>query len=179
MKESILPANGVAGHDALGSAIILGIGVADAFLGRNVDVEIPFQPGEAAGFMDATQGGRGIAEIIFRAGVVGEKEGGGVDQVAALLDDLVESVGNLVGVLHVLEDRHHDHGVEGIRILLGQLLDIPVEERDWPTALVSAFADGQGVDFLRVHQVRPTLQALRLMASLTDFGMRRGGKLEF
>jgi dihydropteroate synthase len=52
----------------------------------------------------------------------------------------------------------------------GQLLDIPVEERDWPTAMASAFVDEQGVDVLRVHQVRPTLQALRLMASLTGAG---------
>jgi dihydropteroate synthase len=49
---------------------------------------------------------------------------------------------------------------------LGQLLEIPVEERDWPTALVSAFADKHGATLLRVHQVRPTFQALRLMTSL-------------
>ena len=49
---------------------------------------------------------------------------------------------------------------------LGQLLDIPVEERDWPTAMLSAFTAGQGADLLRVHQVRPTRQALRLMDSL-------------
>jgi len=53
---------------------------------------------------------------------------------------------------------------------LGQLLELPVEERDWSTALVSAFADGQGADILRVHHVRPTLQALHLMASLTGAG---------
>lgn len=49
---------------------------------------------------------------------------------------------------------------------LGQLLDIPVEERGCPTALVSAFAAQQGADILRVHDVFFTIQALRLMAAL-------------
>lgn len=49
---------------------------------------------------------------------------------------------------------------------LGQLLDMPVEERDCPTALVSAFAAQQGADILRVHDVLPTIQAIRLMAAL-------------
>lgn len=53
---------------------------------------------------------------------------------------------------------------------LGQLLEVPVEERDWPTALVSAFVAGRGADLLRVHQVRPTRQALRLMAALAADG---------
>ena len=49
---------------------------------------------------------------------------------------------------------------------LGQLLDMPVEERDCPTALVSAFAAQQGADILRVHDVLPTIQAIRLMEAL-------------
>lgn len=50
----------------------------------------------------------------------------------------------------------------------GQLLNIPLEERDWPTAIVSAFVSGQGADLLRVHQVRPTLEAMRVMNALTS-----------
>jgi dihydropteroate synthase len=49
---------------------------------------------------------------------------------------------------------------------LGQLLGIPVEDRDWPTAVVSALCVQQGADILRVHDVRATLQALRLTAEL-------------
>ncbi|MCL2887185.1 MAG: dihydropteroate synthase [Betaproteobacteria bacterium] len=50
---------------------------------------------------------------------------------------------------------------------LGQLLDIPIEERDWPTAMISALCTRQGADILRVHAVRNTSLALRLMAALT------------
>lgn len=50
---------------------------------------------------------------------------------------------------------------------LGQLLDVPVEERDSPTAVVSALCAQQGADILRVHNVRGTHQAVRLIAALT------------
>jgi len=50
---------------------------------------------------------------------------------------------------------------------LGQLLDVPVEERDWPTAMTSALCARQGADILRVHAVRETSLALQLMAALT------------
>ncbi|MDD2467751.1 MAG: dihydropteroate synthase [Desulfobulbus sp.] len=49
---------------------------------------------------------------------------------------------------------------------LGQLLNIPVEERDCPTAMVSAFAERAGADIVRVHQVGATVQALKLMGVL-------------
>lgn len=49
---------------------------------------------------------------------------------------------------------------------LGQLLDIPVSERDCPTAVVSAFCVLQGADILRVHAVRATRQAITLTAAL-------------
>jgi dihydropteroate synthase len=51
---------------------------------------------------------------------------------------------------------------------LGQVLDIPVEERDCPTAVVSGFCVQQGADILRVHDVRGTHQAVRLMAALEE-----------
>ena len=51
---------------------------------------------------------------------------------------------------------------------LGRLFDLPAEERDWPTALVSALCVQQGADILRVHAVRTTAQTLRLMAALTN-----------
>jgi dihydropteroate synthase len=49
---------------------------------------------------------------------------------------------------------------------LGQLLDVPVAERDCPTALVSAFCALQGADILRVHEVRGTRQAVLVMTVL-------------
>jgi len=52
------------------------------------------------------------------------------------------------------------------KAFLGQLLGVPAGERDWPTAMVSALCAGQGADILRVHAVRTTLQALRLMAEM-------------
>jgi len=41
-------------------------------------------------------------------------------------------------------------------------LQIPVQERDCPTAVVSAFCARQGADILRVHDVRKTALAIRL-----------------
>jgi dihydropteroate synthase len=49
---------------------------------------------------------------------------------------------------------------------LGQLLDIPVEERDCPTAVVSALGAQQGASVLRVHNVQNTVQALALVRAL-------------
>lgn len=49
---------------------------------------------------------------------------------------------------------------------LGQLLDLPVAERDCATAVVSAFCAQQGADILRVHDVRATACALTLAAAL-------------
>ena len=51
---------------------------------------------------------------------------------------------------------------------LGQLLNIPLAERDCATALVSAFCIQQGADILRVHDVRSTLQAIKLTAAFTQ-----------
>lgn len=51
---------------------------------------------------------------------------------------------------------------------LGRLLDLPVHERDWPSALVSAFCVRQGADILRVHDVRVTRMALSLESVLTQ-----------
>jgi len=50
---------------------------------------------------------------------------------------------------------------------LGQLLEVPVTERDCPTALVSAFCALRGADILRVHEVRGTRQAVLLMQALS------------
>jgi dihydropteroate synthase len=49
---------------------------------------------------------------------------------------------------------------------LGKLLGLPLAERDWATAVVSALCAGQGADMLRVHDVAKTAAALRLAEAL-------------
>lgn len=53
------------------------------------------------------------------------------------------------------------------KAFLGQLLDVPPAERDWPTAMVSAYCVQRGANILRVHDVRSTAQALQLARALT------------
>ena len=48
----------------------------------------------------------------------------------------------------------------------GKLLNLAVEERDCPTAVVSALCARQGADILRVHDVAKTAAAVRLAAVL-------------
>ncbi len=45
---------------------------------------------------------------------------------------------------------------------LGKLLGLSVEERDWATAVVSAFCARQDADMLRVHDVAKTMAVLRM-----------------
>ena len=53
---------------------------------------------------------------------------------------------------------------------LEKLLGLPVEERDCPTAVISALCANQGADILRVHDVRLTRQALTLAAAIQGQG---------
>lgn len=67
-------------------------------------------------------------------------------------------------------ERFKEHGC---RVMIGhsrksffdKLLGISMEERDCPTAVVSAFCARQGADFLRVHDVGKTVQATRIAAA--------------
>lgn len=49
---------------------------------------------------------------------------------------------------------------------LGELLGVPVTERDWPTAMVSAVMAQAGVEIVRVHRVSTTRLARQLMGAL-------------
>ncbi len=51
---------------------------------------------------------------------------------------------------------------------LGQLLGLPVADRDWPTAMISAFAERSGADIVRVHQVKMTMLAMELGTALVQ-----------
>ncbi len=49
------------------------------------------------------------------------------------------------------------------KAFIGKLLDLPVGQRDEATAVLSAYCALQGANILRVHDVRRTAQAVRLM----------------
>lgn len=50
--------------------------------------------------------------------------------------------------------------------MFGQLLDLPVEERLWPSVLTAVYLAECGVNHLRVHDVKESKQALMLMSRL-------------
>ncbi|MCI5147924.1 MAG: dihydropteroate synthase [Candidatus Electrothrix sp. MAN1_4] len=54
------------------------------------------------------------------------------------------------------------------KYFLEKLLGTPVEERDGPTAVVSALCAQQGADILRVHDVGQTVAAVRLTEVLKE-----------
>jgi dihydropteroate synthase len=49
---------------------------------------------------------------------------------------------------------------------IGKLLDLPVDQRDEATAVLSAYCAYQGASILRVHDVRRTAQAVKLVEQL-------------
>lgn len=116
-----------------------------------------------------------VAEInAFLAERIAWLKGEGVHRQRVIIDPGIGFGKTLAHNLAILRNipSFKQHGCPVLighsrKSFLGQLLNIPVEERNWPTAMVSAFAAEQGADILRVHQVQPTLQALGLMASLT------------
>ena len=76
---------------------------------------------------------------------------------------------NLTILRHIKAFKQHGCPVligHSRKSFFGQLLDIPTEERDCPTAVVSAFCVWQGADLLRVHDVRGTVHAFRLAHAL-------------
>ncbi len=50
--------------------------------------------------------------------------------------------------------------------MFGQLLDLPVEERLWPSVLTAVYLAECGVNHLRVHDVKESKQALMLISRL-------------
>lgn len=51
---------------------------------------------------------------------------------------------------------------------MGKILDLDVDERDCPTAMLSLFCAYEGADIIRVHDVGLTRQAVRLAESLRE-----------
>ncbi|MBM9536956.1 dihydropteroate synthase [Desulfobulbus alkaliphilus] len=72
---------------------------------------------------------------------------------------------NLTILRNIPAFKHHGCPVligHSRKSFFGQLFDLPVQERDWPTAVVSAFCARQGVDILRVHDIRVNRMALTM-----------------
>jgi len=104
---------------------------------------------------------------------IGWLEGRGIDRARIILDPGVGFGKTLEHNLMILNNvsafKVHRCQVligHSRKSFLGELLELPVEERDWPTALVSAFVEKEGGDVVRVHQVSCTRQALCLQQYL-------------
>ncbi len=55
--------------------------------------------------------------------------------------------------------------------MIGDLLDIPVAERQVASAILAALAAERGASILRVHDVRETVQAVRLVEATLNLGV--------
>ncbi len=55
--------------------------------------------------------------------------------------------------------------------MIGDLLDIPVGERQVASAILAALAAERGASILRVHDVRETVQAIRLVEATLSLGV--------
>ncbi len=117
-----------------------------------------------------------VAEInAFLAERIDWMEQKGVDRSRIIVDPGVGFGKSLEHNLAILQNVHAFacHGCPVLighsrKSFLGQLLDLPVDDRDWPTAMVAAFAASRGADIVRVHQVRSTAIALRLGSALWE-----------
>jgi len=52
------------------------------------------------------------------------------------------------------------------KAFIGRVLDLAVQERDVATAALSAFCANQGADIIRVHDVKKTVQAVRMIEAV-------------
>jgi len=116
-----------------------------------------------------------VAEINgFLVERIGWLEGQGIDRDRIIVDPGVGFGKTLEHNLSILRSirSFRQHGCPVLighsrKSFLGQLLDAPLAERDGPTAVVSALCAQQGADILRVHDVRSTRQAVRVLDALT------------
>lgn len=115
-----------------------------------------------------------VEEIIeFFAERIGWLEANGVDRSRIVIDPGIGFGKTLEHNLAILRNipAFKQHGGPVLighsrKSFLGELLGLPIAERDWATAMVSAFAERSGADIVRVHQVRMTLLAVELSKEL-------------
>lgn len=105
---------------------------------------------------------------------IGWLEANGVDRARIIVDPGIGFGKTLEHNLTILRNisSFRQHGCPVLighsrKSFLGQLLDLPVAERDWPTAMVSGFAERSGADIVRVHQVKMNVLAMRLSRGLS------------
>ena len=117
-----------------------------------------------------------VAEINdFFAERIGWIESQGINRARIIVDPGIGFGKTLEHNLSILRNiqafKHHGCPVligHSRKSFLGQLLNIPPTERDCATALVSVFCIQQGADILRVHDVRSSLQAIKLTAAFNQ-----------
>ena len=115
-----------------------------------------------------------VAEINgFFAERIGWMERQGIDRSRIIVDPGIGFGKTLDHNLTILRNiqAFKQHGCPVLighsrKSFLGQLLNVPVAERDCATAVVSALCAQQGADILRVHDVPGTQQAVQLTAVL-------------
>jgi dihydropteroate synthase len=117
-----------------------------------------------------------IAEINgFFIERIGWMERQGIDRSRIIVDPGIGFGKTLTHNLTILRNipSFKQHGCPVLighsrKSFLGQLLNVPVAERDCATAVVSAYCAQRGVDILRVHDVPGSRQAVQLTAVLLE-----------
>ncbi len=145
--------------------------VVQSFSGQVVIMHMQGAPGD---MQRNPQYGDVVEEInAFFTERIGWLEANGVDRSRIIVDPGVGFGKTLEHNLAILRNTpaFKQHGCPVLighsrKSFLGQLLGLPVAERDWPTAMVSAVMAQAGVDIVRVHCVRTTLLAGQLMGAL-------------
>ncbi|WP_035215986.1 dihydropteroate synthase [Desulfobulbus elongatus] len=152
------------------------IEVARSFAGPVIIMHMQGTPGD---MQVAPRYGDVVAEInAFFTERIDWLEQNGVDRSRIIVDPGIgfgkTMEHNLAILRNIAAFRRHGCPVligHSRKSFLGQLLGVPTEERDWPTAMVSACCARQGADILRVHDVRNTGYAVRLAQILDCGGM--------
>ena len=147
-------------------------GVVAAYEGPVIIMHMQGTPGD----MQVNPSYRDVVEEIcdFFAGRIAWMEGQGIDRERIILDPGIGFGKTLEHNLAILGNIRQFKQF-GLPVLIGhsrksfleKLLGLPVEQRDCPTAILSSMLARQGVDILRVHNVRLNRQALQLTRAIS------------
>ena len=149
------------------------IDVARSFSGPVIIMHMQNTPGD---MQVAPRYDNVVAEINdFFAERIGWMESQGISRARIIVDPGIgfgKALEHNLAILRNIQSFKH-HGCPLLighsrKSFLGQLLNIPLTERDCATALVSVFCIQQGADILRVHDVRSSLQAIKLTAAFNQ-----------
>lgn len=180
---SIDTTKAVVGHEAMahGATIINDISalrqdaamlaVVQSFAGQVVIMHMQGTPGD---MQHNPQYSDVVAEInAFFTERIGWLEVNGVERSRIIVDPGIGFGKTLEHNLAILRNipTFKQHGCPVLighsrKSFLGQLLGLPVADRDWPTAMISAFTERSGADIVRVHQVKMTMLAMELGTAL-------------